>query len=119
MPGHLSLVALWTQVLKPYQNGNIDWDEGRDGYVATPNYARPQNTAKKASSQGGLLSIRSEERLGSLITAAGMIWGTYAATVDFDALWRMRVLPPGPVEVCMLGILTWLHGKWRRSMKVD
>lgn len=107
-------------MLKPYQNSNIDWDEGRDGYVASPtNYGRPQNTPKKASSQRCLLSIATEERLGSLITAAGMIWGVYAATVDFDALWRMRVLPPGPVEICMLGILTWLHAKWRRSMKVD
>lgn len=107
-------------VLKPYQNGNIDWDEGRDGYVGSPtNYARVQNTAKKVSAQSCLLSIAAEERLGSLIAAAGMIWATYAATVDFDALWRMRVMPPGPVEVALLGILTWLHAKWRRSLKVD
>jgi hypothetical protein len=102
-------------VVKPYQSDYIDWDRGREGYNDLPR--RPvQQPAKPAP---GLLSIRAEERLGSLIAAAGTVWAVYVATVDYSALWRMQIMPPGPVEVCALGILAWLHAKWRRSTKVD
>ena len=104
-------------VLKPYQNGNIDWDEGREGYLHPS--AHIHKTAKKTSGRASLLSIPAEERIGSLIAAGGTIWATYAATVDFAGLWRMQIMPPGPVEVCVLGILMWLHAKWRRSLRVD
>ena len=76
-----------------------------------------QKPAKKAKGEGSLLSIRGEERLGSLIAAAGTVWAVYVATVDYNNLWRMQIMPPGPVEVCLLGILAWLHAKWRRSLK--
>ena len=106
-------------VVKPYQSDHIDWDEGRQGYVDVPTTHTPiQQPARRASSQRHLLSIRAEERLGSLIAAGGTIWATYVATEDYASLWRMQIMPPGPVEVCALGILVWLHAKWRRSMKV-
>ena len=102
----------------------IDWDSGREGYVNSHNRFVPvveiPKPAKKAKSQSGaLLSIRSQERLGSLIAAGGTVWAVYVATVDYANLWRMQIMPPGPVEVCALGILAWLHAKWRRSTKVD
>lgn len=59
------------------------------------------------------LSISTEERLGSLIAGAGTMWAIYVATVDYAGLWRFHILPPGPVEVCALGILAWVHAKWR------
>ena len=103
------------------QNGYIDWDEGREGYVRTQDKFVPvvavNKPAKKAKGEDGLLSIRGEERLGSLIAAAGTVWAVYVATVDYNNLWRMQIMPPGPVEVCLLGILAWLHAKWRRSLK--
>lgn len=103
------------------QNGYIDWDEGREGYVRTQDKFVPvvavHKPTKPAKGQGGLLSIRAEERLGSLIAAAGTVWAVYVATVDYNNLWRMQIMPPGPVEVCLLGILAWLHAKWRRSLK--
>ncbi len=105
---------------KPYHSDYIDLDQGREGYIHSPNtYTAIQKPAKKAASQRHLLSIRAEERLGSLIAAGGTIWATYVATMDYASLWRMQIMPPGPVEVCTLGILTWLHAKWRRSLKVD
>lgn len=77
-------------------------------------------TTKRPPAQGSpLLSIRAEERLGSLIAAAGTAWAVYVATVDYNNLWRMQIMPPGPVEVCLLGILAWIHAKWRRSNKID
>jgi hypothetical protein len=100
----------------------IDWDARREGYLQSqdkfvPVVAIPK-PAKKPAGSGHLLSIRGEERLGSLIAAAGTIWAVYVATVDYNNLWRMQIMPPGPVEVCAVGILAWLHAKWRRSTKV-
>lgn len=101
----------------------IDWDAGREGYVQSRTKYVPvvqiPKPAKTVRGQRNLLSIRGEELLGSLIAAAGTIWAVYVATVDYDSLWRMQIMPPGPVEVCAVGILAWLHAKWRRSTKVD
>jgi hypothetical protein len=110
-------------VEKSNKDGYIDWDAGREGYITSrvkfvPVVAIPK-PAKKAPGQNNLLSIRAEERLGSLIAAAGTIWVVYVATVDYNSLWRVQINPPGPLEVCFLGILAWLHAKWRRSTKVD
>lgn len=118
----LSCVSL-ERVARSNNGGYIDWDEGREGYTSTPSKYIPvvpvQKPAKRATGQRHLLTIRGEERLGSLVAAAGTIWAVYVATVDYNNLWRMQIMPPGPVEICALGILAWLHGKWRRSTKVD
>ncbi len=61
--------------------------------------------------------IKTEERLGCLIASAGLVWGAQVLTAnihDLDSLMRT----PGPLEVCALGILMWLHAKWRRSVAV-
>lgn len=105
---------------KPYQSDYIDWDVGREGYVDVPRTSTYVPVSKpKRSSQQYRFSISTEERIGSLVAAGGTIWATYAVTADYAALWRLRLLPPGPLEVCALGILIWLHAKWRRSTKVD
>ena len=98
-------------------NGYIDWDAGRDGYELPATYTPNRKPAPKPSEQGNLVSIRGEERIGSLIAAAGTIWAVYTATQDYTSLLRMQIMPPGPVEVCALGILAWLHAKWRRSLR--
>lgn len=104
-------------------NDYIDWDARREGYVDNRSKFIPvvdiPKTPKKKSGQGSLLSVRAEERLGSLLAAGGTAWLVYVATTDFNHMWQMRIMPPGPVEVCAVGILTWLHAKWRRSIKVD
>jgi hypothetical protein len=44
--------------------------------------------------------------------------GTYVAhdiVQGFTAIY----LKSGPLEVCAIGILIWLHGKWRRATSVD
>ena len=68
---------------------------------------------------GRILRIRTEERLGSLISAGGVVWAVNEATKGLADLWKFSVLPPGPLEVCAIGILIWLHAKWRRSLKID
>ena len=108
---------------KSDHNDYIDWDGRREGYVDTRSKFIPvveiPKTRKKKTGQGTLMSVRAEERLGSLLAAAGTAWLVYVATVDFNRLWQMRIMPPGPIEVCAVGILMWLHAKWRRSIKVD
>jgi hypothetical protein len=103
-----------------YQSDDVGWDAGREGYVdlpPTPKYVAVPKAARKPPGQSSFLSIRTQERVSSLMAAAGMIWAIYEATVDYAGLWRLQIDPPGPLEVCGLGILLWLHAKWRRSLK--
>jgi hypothetical protein len=112
------------KVAKSDQRDYFDWDEGREGYVESRNKFVPVTVThvpkpiKKTPGERHLLSIRAEERVGSLVAAGGTIWAVYVATVDYSNLWRVQIMPPGPVEICALGILAWLHAKWRRSLKV-
>ncbi len=109
--------------MKKYtQIDQVDWDRGREGYLDLPQkavYAPVAKPAQKRKGQEPLLGISAEERLGSLITVGGMIWGAYTATVHFTGVFSLDLIPPGPIEVCALGILVWLHAKWRRSTKVN
>ena len=65
------------------------------------------------------MSIHGEESLSSLVAAGGIIWSVQEATKGLAELWQLRLLPPGPLEVCAIGILIWLHAKWRRSVNVN
>ena len=109
-------------VAKSDKGDYIDWDVGREGYIDIPKvaYAPMPKPAvvKPPPKQKNSLSIVAEERVASLIAAAGAIWAVYVATVDYTNLWRINIMPPGPLEVCALGVLAWLHAKWRRSNHV-
>ena len=61
-----------------------------------------------------------EVRAGSIIAAGGMIWAVHLATLHYTGLdsFSFMNLPRGPLEVCALGILVWLHAKWRGSVVV-
>lgn len=110
---------------KYQQNDEVDWDRGREGYLDVPQkpvYApvsKPSKASTKGKSNEPLLSIPAQERFGSLIAAAGMIWGAYAATIDYAGVFSFELVRPGPLELIALGILVWLHAKWRRSMKAS
>ena len=99
----------------------IDWDAGREGYQQQPVHnSAGVPMAKSAASiaaEKTLASIRREELLGSLVAGGGIVWIVYVATHDYTDLWRLQFSPPGPLETSALGILIWLHAKWRRSMK--
>jgi hypothetical protein len=106
---------------KYHQPQDPGWDRGREGYLDLPQkpvYVPVAKPAQKPKGQGQLVAISTEERLGSLIAAGGMIWGAYAATVDYAGVLSFEIVRAGPMEVCGLGILIWLHAKWRRSTKV-
>lgn len=117
----MPLCGTLEKVEEPHKSDYIDWDAGREGYVRStekyiPVVAIPRPN-KSVPGERHWLSIRGEERLGSLIAAVGTIWAVYVATVDYNNLWRVQIMPPGPVEISVLGILAWLHAKWRRSTK--
>jgi hypothetical protein len=61
--------------------------------------------------------IKTEERIGSLIASGGLIWCTQVLTNDIHNT-NALMMTPGPLEVCAIGILIWLHGKWRRSVQI-
>lgn len=105
----------------PNGSGYTDWDEEREGYLDNRPpiaYTPLPKPTVEAPPQRHSLSVRGEEYLASLMAAAGGIWAVYVATVDPSNLWRVQIFPPGPVEVCALGVLAWLHAKWRRSARI-
>ncbi len=73
---------------------------------------------KKKPSRSYGFSIRNQERIGSLIAAAGVVWFVYITTSDLTSFFKFDILPSGPMELCGLGILLWLHAKYRRSTKL-
>ena len=60
-----------------------------------------------------------EERIASLIAAGGLIWGVRLATahVNLSAVDKMA-LPMNAIYVTAIGVVIWLHAKWRRSTNV-
>jgi len=63
-----------------------------------------------------------EEQVGPLISAAGVGWAVYHGTYvahniaqGFTAVY----LKSGPLEVAAIGILIWLHGKYRRATNMN
>jgi hypothetical protein len=80
----------------------------------TPGDARYITTSKQRP-LSQRTNLRAEQRLGSLIATGGLIWTVHMAMVDYASVWQLRLLPPGPVEVCALGLVIWLHAKWRRA----
>ena len=65
------------------------------------------------------------ERIGCLMAGGGIAWAVYVFTEHAD-LSEMFVVSgfikifnqTGPMEVCALGIVLWLWGKWKRSVAV-
>jgi len=63
------------------------------------------------------MPIHWEERLASLVAAGGLVWCVYAATQRFTAIESIR-LPNEAMYTTAIGVLLWLHAKWRRSVNV-
>ncbi len=61
------------------------------------------------------MPIRWQERIASLIAAGGLIWGVHTATQHFTSLDKLQ-LNMDAVYTAVLGIVLWLHAKWRRSL---
>ncbi len=91
------------------------WPKEREGFVEPlrPAYAAVRFTPSPRRTA----SLRLEERIGSVIAGAGLCWAAHVATTQAAVLASVAVWPPGPLEVCAVGILVWMHAKWRRAMR--
>ncbi len=58
-----------------------------------------------------------EERLGSLGGGFGVIWGAHVAATHLGNL-NSLLETSGPLELCAISTLIWLHAKWRRSTRL-
>jgi len=63
------------------------------------------------------------ERIGSLMAGGGIAWAVYVFTEHADLSEMFMVSgftkifnQNGPMEVCALGVVLWLWGKWKRSV---
>jgi hypothetical protein len=61
--------------------------------------------------------IQTEERLGLLTFGGGLIWTTKVETVQISNIFHL-LMTPGPLELSAIGLLIWIHAKWRRSVRV-
>ena len=66
------------------------------------------------------MGTHAEVRIGSLIASAGLIWTAKIATGNFTGLdaFSFARLPRGPLEVCAVGILIWLHAQYRKTVQI-
>jgi len=70
-----------------------------------------------------------ESKLGCLVCGGGIAWAASIATdgLDysdyFDVLLSRSfikvLLSPGPIEVLGIGLLIWIHAKWRASIDIS
>lgn len=59
-----------------------------------------------------------EARVGCIVAAGGIGWAVQIATTNYTG-WEHISFPSGPMETCAIGILIWLHAKWRDSVRVQ
>jgi len=98
----------------------MDCDEEREGYVNPLRPAYPViHTPATSQKEPHHVSYRGEESVGLVITIGGASWAVYSAIFERASLWQLQFMPPTPVEVCALGILIWLHAKWRHASKTS
>jgi hypothetical protein len=84
---------------------------------------RPELHVVVHSSAGSRLwnlffGVKTETRVGSLVAAAGLIMAASTGTSAFTSLADLT-FPPGPLEICAIGLLIWLHAKWRHAGRVE
>jgi len=98
----------------------MDCDEEREGYVNQPRVAYPVIHAPESKQRGRHQpgSTRGEEGFGALIVVCGAMWAAYEVIYQGISPWQLQLYPVGPVEIGALGVLIWLHAKWRRSAKI-
>ncbi len=56
-----------------------------------------------------------EVRLASLVVAGGLIWAVHTGTHNFTSLDHIAI-PKEAAYTSAIGLLVWLHAKWRRSI---
>ncbi len=89
------------------------WPAEREGYDTPVPVAYAAIPVKRSPRHR--FPIRAESRLGSVAIGVGVIWAVQVMTAPI-ANAQALLVTPGPLEVCGIGCLVWLHAKWRRSI---
>lgn len=95
------------------------WPAEREGYSGIQSVAYAPVRQSPSLKQRRGLPIEIQERMSTLIVVAGIIAAAHAAISDFSGVLRLDLFPPGPLEICALGALIWLHAKWRRLVRLS
>ena len=95
------------------------WPAEREGYSDVHCVAYAPMQEVPPLKQRRRLPIEIQERMSTLIVVAGMIAAAHAAIGGFSDALQLHLFPPGPLEICALGVLIWLHAKWRRLVKLS
>src|SRR5581483_6191054 len=90
------------------------WPAEREGYDTPVPVAYAAAPGKRSPRHR--FPIRAESRRGSAAIGVGVIWAVQVMTAPI-ATAQALLFTPGPVEVCGIGRLVWLHAKWRRSIE--
>ncbi|HZU22349.1 MAG TPA: hypothetical protein VE998_05915 [Terriglobales bacterium] len=98
------------------RNRAEEWPYEREGYSDSPQaaYAAAPPVKLPPSSQPGRL----EAFLGSVVAGAGAIWTAQLFTQAGLTVPGTLTLHSHPIELTGIGILLWLHGKYRKSISV-
>jgi hypothetical protein len=64
------------------------------------------------------MNVHRQEQLASLMAGGGLVYGFYIGTQRMTSLAKFSV-PELPAAVCAIGVLIWLHAKWRRSTSMN
>jgi hypothetical protein len=97
----------------------MGWDDQREreSYVnrVQPAYPVIHATNVNQRLQENRAKARVEEALGGVVTIGGGAWAVYSVMVQGADPWQLQFNPPGPAAVCIMGVLIWLHARWRRA----
>ncbi len=93
------------------------WPAEREGFSAPtrPAYAAVRFPPSPLRSK----SVRVEEWVGALMAGAGLCWAASAIANQVEPVLRFGFWPAGPLELCAMGVLVWIHAKWRRSVRLE
>jgi hypothetical protein len=98
------------------RNRAQEWPYEREGYSEQPQaaYAAAPAANLPAPSHPGRL----EAFLGSVIAGAGAVWTAQIVTQAGFTVPGSLTLNSHPIELTGIGILLWLHGKYRKATQV-
>ncbi|HEX6467150.1 MAG TPA: hypothetical protein VFZ99_07590 [Terriglobales bacterium] len=68
------------------------------------------------------MSPYQQERLGSLLGTGGVFWAVYIGThnaTQLNQILNNIVFTRGPLQLIGIGLIIWLHGKYRRAVHVN
>jgi hypothetical protein len=99
--------------LNPSFNQSEVWPEEREGYHSHGPAAYP--VVEVAPSPRSFIPVWLEERFACLLAGGAIVWSFRVFT---SPMLRVSKLTdnPGPLELCAISFLIWLHAKWRRSV---